>query len=96
VTALLSRVVGENERGLYLGVQQTYGGLARVAYPLLAGALSDHFGEGAPFWLSAAMVASTIAMGIGLERYSRQTGEFAVVEEAVVAAEVKQEKVVVK
>ena len=98
VTALLSRVVGENERGLYLGVQQTYGGLARVAYPLLAGALSDHFGEGAPFWLSAAMVASTIAMGIGLERYSRQTGEFAVVEEAVevVEAKVKQEKVVVK
>ena len=41
-------------------------------------------------------MASTIAMGIGLERYSRQTGEFAVVEEAVVAAEVKQEKVVVK
>lgn len=98
VTALLSRVVGENERGLYLGVQQTYGGLARVAYPLLAGALSDHFGEGAPFWLSAAMVASTIAMGIGLERYSRQTGEFAVVEEAVevVEAKVKQEKAVVK
>ena len=98
VTALLSRVVGENERGLYLGVQQTYGGLARVAYPLLAGALSDHFGEGAPFWLSAAMVASTIAMGIGLERYSRQTGEFAVVKEAVevVEAKVKQEKAVVK
>jgi multidrug resistance protein len=95
VTALLSRVVGENERGLYLGVQQTYGGLARVAYPLLAGALSDHFGEGAPFWLSAAMVASTIAMGIGLERYSRQTGEFAVVEEAVIAEE-KDVKVVVK
>jgi multidrug resistance protein len=98
VTALLSRVVGENERGLYLGVQQTYGGLARVAYPLLAGALSDHFGEGAPFWLSAAMVASTIAMGIGLERYSRQTGEFPVVAEAVevVEAKVKQEKAVVK
>lgn len=96
VTALLSRVVGENERGLYLGVQQTYGGLARVAYPLLAGALSDHFGEGAPFWLSAAMVASTIAMGIGLERYSRQTGEYAVVVEEVVVAEAKQEKVVVK
>ena len=98
VTALLSRVVGENERGLYLGVQQTYGGLARVAYPLLAGALSDHFGEGAPFWLSAAMVASTIAMGIGLERYSRQTGEFAVVEEAVegVEAKVKEEKAGVK
>src|SRR5665647_2305086 len=33
VTALLSRVVGEHERGLYMGVQQTYGGIARVIYP---------------------------------------------------------------
>ena len=94
VTALLSRVVGEHERGLYLGVQQTYGGLARVAYPLMAGALSDHFGEGAPFWLSAAMVASTIAMGMGLERYSRQTGEHAVPAELI--SEEKEVKVVLK
>jgi len=43
-----------------------------------------------------AMVASTIVMGIGLERYSRQTGEYAVVVEEVVEAEVKQETVVVK
>lgn len=82
VTALLSQVVGEHERGLYLGVQQTYGGLARVMYPLLAGALSDQLGEGAPFWLSAVMVASTIAMGLGLERYSRRTGEYPAVDVA--------------
>jgi multidrug resistance protein len=75
VTALLSRVVGEDERGMYLGVQQTYGGLSRVAYPLVAGLLSDQFGEGAPFWLSAVMVASTIGMGLGLERYSKYSGE---------------------
>ena len=93
VTALLSRVVSEEERGLYLGVQQTYGGLSRVTYPLLAGLLSDQFGEGAPFWLSAVMVASTAFMGLGLERYGRggegearvaregvKTGETAVVE----------------
>lgn len=79
---------------MYLGVQQTYGGLARVSYPLVAGLLSDQFGEGAPFWLSAVMVASTIGMGIGLEKYSRSSGE----EEAKVVAEgvKKQETAVVE
>jgi MFS family permease len=70
VTALLSRVVGENERGLYMGVQQTYGGLARVIYPLVAGIASDHMGEKSPFWISGALLLSTIAMGSGLGRYS--------------------------
>jgi MFS family permease len=94
VTALLSRVVSEQERGMYLGVQQTYGGLARVSYPLVAGLLSDQFGEGAPFWLSAVMVASTIGMGLGLEKYSRSSGE----EEVKVVAEgvKKQETAVVE
>jgi MFS family permease len=75
VTATLSRVVSDDDRGLYLGVQQTYGGLARVLYPLAAGALSDHFGEGAPFWLSAALVASTIIISGNLDRFTRDTGE---------------------
>lgn len=79
VTALLSRVVSEDERGMYLGVQQTYGGLARVLYPLAAGALSDSFGEAAPFWLSAALVASTVLIGLGLERYGHPSDEGGVV-----------------
>jgi hypothetical protein len=29
VTALLSRVVSQKERGLYMGMQQTYGGVTR-------------------------------------------------------------------
>ncbi len=76
VTALLSRVVGENERGLYMGVQQTYGGIARVIYPLVAGVASDHLGEAAPFWISAGFVLSTIAMGSQLGKYSSRTTEF--------------------
>ena len=75
VTATLSRVVSDDDRGLYLGVQQTYGGLARVLYPLAAGAMSDHFGEGAPFWLSAALVASTIIISGNLDHFVRDTGE---------------------
>ncbi|MFN2397456.1 MAG: MFS transporter [Gemmatimonadaceae bacterium] len=69
VTALLSRVVGEHERGLYMGVQQTYGGIARVIYPLYAGFAWDQFGFLVPFWTSAVLVASTMYMGYGLQAY---------------------------
>src|SRR5438477_10953340 len=37
VTALLSRVVSQRERGLYMGMQQTYGGVARIIAPLFYG-----------------------------------------------------------
>ena len=43
VTALLSRVIPSNERGLYMGVQQTFGGAARVVFPALAGWAFDRF-----------------------------------------------------
>jgi MFS family permease len=90
VTALLSRVVGENERGLYMGVQQTYGGIARVIYPLVAGVASDRLGEMAPFWISGGLVLSTIAMGSQLGRYSSRTSEFeAMAISAEAAAEAK-------
>lgn len=75
ITAALSRTVSDDDRGLYLGVQQTYGGLARVLYPLAAGALSDRFGRGAPFWLSAMLVLSTIAISRKLDRFGDDTGE---------------------
>jgi MFS family permease len=78
VTALLSRVVDESERGLYMGVQQTYAGMARVIYPLIAGVASDHLGEASPFWISGGLVLTTIAMGSQLGRYSSRTSEFEV------------------
>ncbi len=68
VTALLSRVVGAHERGMYMGVQQTFGGLGRVLYPLWAGWAWDVLGVHEPFWTSAAIVAGTILLGIGMER----------------------------
>src|SRR5438876_3008498 len=33
VTALLSRVIAPRERGLYMGMQQTYGGISRIIAP---------------------------------------------------------------
>ena len=37
VTALLSRVISPRERGLYMGMQQTYGGISRAIAPLFFG-----------------------------------------------------------
>ncbi len=76
-TGLLSRVVGEHERGLYMGVQQTYAGIARAVYPLFAGYAWDHYRPGIPFGTSAVLVASTIWLGFGLQQYSAHSEEAA-------------------
>jgi multidrug resistance protein len=68
VTSLLSRVVAGHERGSYMGVQQTFGGMGRVIYPLWAGWAWDVLGVLEPFWTSAALVGGTILIGLGLER----------------------------
>ncbi|MEP6493962.1 MAG: MFS transporter [bacterium] len=74
VTALLSRVIPNNERGLYMGVQQTFGGSARVIFPIAAGWAFDRFPE-LPFLVSAALVAGTILLGLGMEEYTRPKRE---------------------
>ncbi|HEU4993261.1 MAG TPA: MFS transporter [Gemmatimonadaceae bacterium] len=68
VTALLSRVVPSSERGLYMGVQQTFGGAARVLFPIVYGYLFDRVIE-LPFVLAATLVAATILLGLGMESY---------------------------
>ena len=60
VTGLLSRVVPSNERGLYMGVQHTFGGLSRVVFPIAAGLLMDRFGVGVPFWIAGVLVLATL------------------------------------
>jgi multidrug resistance protein len=69
VTSLLSRVVSTNERGLQMGVQQTYGGLSRVAFPIFAGLLVDHYGSGLPFMVAGLMVLAALLMTASLEKY---------------------------
>ena len=71
VTSLLSRVISQHERGLYMGVQQTYGGIARVIAPIWAGFAYDHLGHGIPFWTSAVLVVGTIFLGLGMEEYTK-------------------------
>jgi MFS family permease len=70
VTGLLSRVVPSNERGLYMGVQHTYGGVSRVAFPIAAGFLMDHAGIGVPFWLSGLLVLATLPLASALLKFS--------------------------
>jgi MFS family permease len=67
VTSLLSRVIPSNERGLYMGVQQAYGGLARVLVPLWAGFAYDHFGRSVPFLTSSALVLGSLFLGLGVD-----------------------------
>jgi MFS family permease len=74
VTALLSRVIPAHERGLYMGVQQTFGGIARVVFPLLAGFLFDRMIE-LPFLVSTALVVGTIILGLGMEEYTKPRPE---------------------
>lgn len=69
VTALLSRVISQNERGLYMGLQQTFGGVARIVVPLWAGFAFDRLGTGIPFYTSALAVLATIFLGLGLDQY---------------------------
>ncbi|MBC7672802.1 MAG: MFS transporter [Polaromonas sp.] len=68
VTALLSKVIASHERGLYMGVQQTFGGTARVAFPILFGLLFD-WHLPLPFLLSSALVLFTIFLGRDLGNY---------------------------
>ena len=69
ITSLLSRIIERHERGLYMGVQQTFGGVARVVGPLWAGWAYDHLGVGVPFWTGAVLVAGTLLLGVGMESY---------------------------
>jgi MFS family permease len=62
VTGMLSQAVRSAERGLYMGVQHTFGGVSRVAFPIGAGFLMDRFGVGVPFWLSALLVLGTLPL----------------------------------
>ena len=64
---MLSRVISSRERGLYMGVQQTFGGLGRVLVPLWAGFSYDHFGKSVPLFTSAALVIGVIALGYGID-----------------------------
>ena len=71
VTALLSRVIASRDRGLYMGMQQTYGGVARIIAPLFFGWAFDSLGVASPYYFSSAILLTTILLGFGLDQYAR-------------------------
>ncbi len=62
VTAMLSRVISPRERGLYMGMQQTYGGVARVIAPLFFGWSFDTLGVSSPYFFASAFIVATILL----------------------------------
>jgi multidrug resistance protein len=72
VTGLLSSAVHKRERGVYLGVQQTFGGVSRVAFPVAAGLAMDRAGMGTPFAVAAALLVLTLPLTRGLRSQRAQ------------------------
>lgn len=70
VTAMLSRVVPKRQRGLYMGVQHTFGGVSRVVFPLAAGIAMDRLGLGVPYVLAALLVLGTLLLTTSMEQYA--------------------------
>jgi len=75
VTALLSRVIAPRERGLYMGMQQTYGGVARIIAPLFFGWAFDRIGVSSPYFFSSAFLLATLFLGFGLNQYAKGAGQ---------------------
>ena len=64
---ILSRVVPSGQRGLYFGVQTTFGGVSRMSFPIAAGFLMDHAGKAVPFWVAGALVLATLPLASALK-----------------------------
>jgi len=91
VTGLLSRVVSARERGLYMGVQHTFGGVSRVAFPIAAGVAMDRFGVGVPFWVAGSLVLLTLPLTRGMAGFLGPAPEAVSADHAIVAADVTGE-----
>jgi MFS family permease len=70
VTAMLSKVVPTRHRGLYMGVQHTFGGISRVLFPLAAGVAMDRLGLGIPFVVAGVLVLGTLLLTASMEEYA--------------------------
>jgi MFS family permease len=68
VTGLLSGAVRTAERGLFMGVQHTFGGVSRVVFPIAAGLLIDRFDVGVPYWVAGLCVLATLPLTRGMAR----------------------------
>jgi predicted MFS family arabinose efflux permease len=91
ITGLLSQAVSGRERGLYMGVQHTFGGVSRVAFPIAAGLLMDRFGVGVPFWLAGVLVLVTLPLTRSIGRSVEPEPAEAAEARRIVAADITGE-----
>jgi MFS family permease len=66
VTSMLSHTVADADRGLYMGLQQSFGGTSRLIAPLVYGWAFDALGSSVPFEFASLLVLSTLALALGL------------------------------
>src|SRR5215213_773981 len=72
VTSLLSRVISSRERGLYMGMQQTYGGVARIIAPLFFGWSFDTLGVSSPYFFASAFIVATLFLSPQLAQITKK------------------------
>ena len=66
VSALVTRLAPKSELGQVLGVQQSFGGVARVFAPIWATAVFQGFDIATPFFVSAAVVGLVTFLALGV------------------------------
>lgn len=80
-TSLVSRLSARRETGQNLGVQQGFGGVARMLGPIWSTAVFQHVGLAAPFWMAGGLMAVVVLISLGVHPRPR-TGHDAVAAEA--------------
>jgi MFS family permease len=72
VTSMLSRVISPRERGIYMGMQQTYGGVARVIAPLFFGWSFDTLGVSSPYFFASAFIVATLLLSPAIAKVAQK------------------------
>lgn len=67
-TSLVSRHSVRNETGQNLGVQQAFGGVARMTGPIWSTVVFQHVGISAPFWMAAALMGTVGLVSLSVKR----------------------------
>ena len=68
INAVISRQAAADERGGTMGVAQSGASLARIAGPLIGGALFGLYGRNAPYYAGAALMLAAIALALRIPR----------------------------
>jgi multidrug resistance protein len=64
-TSQISRYAPAGHLGEFMGLQQAFGGVARVLGPVGAGFIFQHLGDGWPFWIGSLLMATAGMLAFG-------------------------------